>query len=131
MNNLTVMDINIAEELKNLDKEQELLKKRREELQEKLEAQAEERKKLEAVYENSGFPSPRALIKALMVHYGVKVTGAAAEGKRRKRTKVTPELVAQVKAAVNEEGLSKNQAAKRFEISYAVVTKMITGGYDS
>ena len=124
------MDILIEDELKTLEKEQEQLAKRRAQLEQKLEEQAEARKRLDAVYENSGYASPRALVKDLMSHFGIKLTTAMAEGKRRKRTKITPELVASVKAAVEDEGLSKNQAAKRFEISYAVVTKIVSGAYD-
>lgn len=118
----------IQEELKLIEKERARLIEKEKELQEKLEAQAEAEKQLQALFEHSGYPTPRALIIALMKKYGVRVNGAPSEG-RRKRTTVTAQIRDDVKKAVHG-GTSKNQASKQFEISYLVINKIIDGKYD-
>lgn len=118
----------IQEELKLIEKERARLAEKEKELQEKLEAQAEAEKRLQSIFEQSGYPTPRALIIALMKKYGVRVTGSATEG-RRKRTTITAEIRDEVKGVVSG-GLSKNQASKKLEISYLVINKIIDGKYD-
>ena len=118
----------IQEELKLIEKERARLADKEKELQEKLEAQAQAEKHLQTLFEQSGYPTPRALIVALMKKYSVKVNGMPAEG-RRKRTTITAQIRDDIKAAVNG-GLSKNQASKQFEISYLVVNKIMEGNYD-
>jgi|TARA_B110000495_G_C23001260_1_gene590937 hypothetical protein len=118
----------IQEELKLIEKERARLADKEKELNEKLKAQAEAEKQLQSLFEQSGYPTPRALVIALMKKYGVRVTGSATEG-RRKRTTITAQIRDDVKGAVNG-GSSKNQASKQFEISYFVINKIIDGKYD-
>ena len=119
----------LEDQLKELERERIRLEEKRKAIQEKIEEQAEAEKKLEELFDESGFPTPRALIVALMRKYGVRLSDTAGEG-RRKRTKVTAELRDNVREAVNS-GLSKNQASKQFEISYLVVNKIMAGSYDN
>lgn len=123
------MIVNLVEEYKQLEKEEAKIAKRKQALAEKIQQEKTEDSRLEEVFNNSGFPTPRALVKALMVKYGVKVTGSVANGKPRKRTKITGELRDAIKREV-EEGRSKNSVSKSYEISYAVVSKIVNGDYD-
>lgn len=124
------MIVNLVEEYKALEKEEQKLAKRKESLAQKIEAEKQEDEKLEEVFQQSGFPTPRALVKALMIKYGVKVTGSVANGKPRKRTRITSELRDTIKQEVLDEGRSKNSVSKTHEISYAVVSKIVNGDYD-
>lgn len=88
--------------------------------------------KLDDVVKNSGYKTPRALVKALIQAYGVKLvadSSGSVDIKRRKRTRVTIELRDSVKKEVSG-GMSMNAASKQFNISYAVVTKIMKGDYD-
>ncbi len=122
---------NLEEELRKLEKERIRLEEKKQDLQSRLQAENEAEKKLQGLFEESGYPTPRALVLALMRKYNVRVTGASTEtGGRRKRTKVTAQLRDDVRKAVDG-GLSKNQASKQFEVSYLVVNKIINGAYDN
>jgi hypothetical protein len=120
----------VKEALKQLEREQERLLAQKKALEEELKKEQEAEAKLEELFQNSGFATPRALISALMTKYGVRSLTAGGESTgRRKRTKVTAELRDAIRNAVDG-GLSKNQAAKDFEVSYAVVNKIMDGAYD-
>lgn len=119
----------LEDQLKELEKERIRLEEKRKAIQEKIEEQAESDKKLQDIFEGSGFPTPRALVVALMRKYSVRLSETGSEG-RRKRTKVTAQLRDEVREAVNN-GVSKNQASKQFEISYLVVNKIMAGSYDN
>jgi len=120
--------MDLEEQLKALEKERARIEDKKKALQEQIKENAAAEQKLEKLFEESGFATPRALIVALMRKYNVRVSGAPTEG-RRKRTKVTAQLRDDVREAVNG-GLSKNQASKKFEISYLVVNKIMAGSYD-
>lgn len=120
--------MDLEEQLKALEKERARIEDKKKALQEQIKENAAAEQKLEKLFEESGFATPRALIVALMRKYNVRVSGAPTEG-RRKRTKVTAQLRDDVREAVNG-GLSKNQASKKFEISYLVVNKIMAGNYD-
>lgn len=133
-------------ELKELDRKVSLIERRKQELQEQLEAEKELAKWYDQVLEESGFKRPRDFIKAAMRHFGIKqvnlektksaagVAGvkaaAGAEGGKRTRTKITPELRDQIKAALAE-NRSKNSVKDDFGVSYPVVKKIADGGYDN
>jgi type II secretory pathway component PulF len=121
--------IELEEQLKELEKERIRLEEKKKALQEQIEQSAAAEKQLQDLFEKSGFPTPRALVVALMKKYGVKLTSAPSEGGRRKRTKVTAQLRDEIRDAVNG-GLSKNQATKKFDLSYLVVNKVMAGEYD-
>lgn len=118
------------EALKQLEREQQRLLDQKKALEEQLKKEEQAEAQLEELFQKSGFATPRALIAALMNKYGVRSVSTTTEGTgRRKRTKVTAELRDAIRNAVNG-GLSKNQAAKDFEVSYAVVNKIMDGAYD-
>ena len=120
---------NLEDQLKELERERIRLEEKKMALQAQLEEQAAAEQKVQQLFESSGFPTPRALVIALMKKYNLRITSVPTEG-RRKRTKVTAELRDDVRGVVNG-GLSKNQASKKFEISYLVVNKIMAGGYDN
>jgi len=134
-------------ELKELEKLASQIAKKKARLEAQLKAEAELAKWYDEVLKESGYKRPRDLIKAMMIHFGIKnatVTPAkrgpgrppkaAPKSKktkaRRKRTKITPDLRDEVKNAV-EQGLSKNAASKQFSISYIVIKKIVDGEYDN
>lgn len=127
----------IEEQLKQLEQEAARLQQRKAELEAERKRQEELDQKLEDVVKQSGYESPRELVRALIAKYGIRLGGRPsaarpAEGARtrRKRTRITGELRDQVKNAVNN-GSSMNAASKSFGISYAVVAKIMKGHYDN
>ncbi len=121
----------LKEEIKQIEKEEARLARKKEALEVKMKKEAELDKKLDDLFKKSGFKTPRALIKALMNKYGVRVNAtAASNGNRtRKRTKITPELRDEIKKKVKG-GQSMNSVSKEYSISYAVISKIAKGNYD-
>ncbi len=116
--------------LKEIDKAQSRLEKRRARLEAKMEKERAADAKLDKIFETSGYNTPRALVKALINRYNLRLGAArAAAGGARKRTKVTPQLRNDIKKAVKG-GKSKMAVSKDFGISYAVVTNVMKGKYD-
>jgi len=123
--------MNIDSELKSLKKEEARLAKKKKELLDKKKEKEAQEAKLESLYKNSGFSSPKALVEALIDKYNVRITkrrGVSAP-KKRTRTTVTKELRDAVKKEVKS-GTSMNAASKKFGISYVVVSKIVKGAYD-
>ncbi len=133
-------------ELKELEKLATKIAKKKAKLEQQLAADKEQAKWYDEMLKESGFKSPRALIKAMMEHFGIRTVSlvkakgnrgpgrppkaaAKAPATKRKRTKVTPKLRDEVKATVKA-GLSKNAASRKFGISYVVIKKIVDGGYD-
>lgn len=141
-------------EIKELEKLANKIAKKKARLEAQMEAEKETAKWYDQVLKESGFKRPRDFVKALMTHFGIRTVSLAGSGKgsgrgpgrppkatgvqtkkdktpkRRKRTKVTPELRDQVKEALAG-GTSKNAAAKQYGISYLVIKKIESGAYDS
>jgi hypothetical protein len=141
-------------EIKELEKLANKIAKKKARLEAQMEAEKETAKWYDQVLKESGFKRPRDFVKALMTHFGIRTVSLAGSGKgsgrgpgrppkatgvqtkkdktpkRRKRTKVTPELRDQVKEALAG-GTSKNAAAKQYGISYLVIKKIEDGAYDS
>lgn len=137
-------------ELKELDKLQKRIAKKKQRLEEQMKADQETAKWYDQVLKESGFKRPKDFVKALMEHFGMR-TVSLAKSKRgpgrppkaaktatkkktktsgkRKRTTITPEIRDTVKDALKG-GLSKNAAAKQFGISYIVIKKIEDGVYD-
>ncbi|MFO7724522.1 MAG: hypothetical protein R6V45_03150 [Oceanipulchritudo sp.] len=146
------MNKNKITELKELEKLANKIAKKKARLEAQVEAEKETAKWYDQVLKESEFKRPRDLIKALMEHFGIRSVNlsgskrgpgrppkAESEAKpqketngtrRRKRTKVTPEVRDEVKASLTG-GMSKNAAAKNFGISYPVVRKIEDGVYDN
>ena len=139
--------MSIRDELKRLKKEETRLSKKRRALTAKIKKAQGKRAKLAAIVKKSGYKTPRALINALqeisrtVVRRKVrrrkvkaapakKRTRTAPPVKRRKRTKITAALRDAIKKEVKS-GVSKNKTAKRRGLSYAVITKAVSGAYDN
>lgn len=137
-------------ELKELEKLQKRITKKKLRLEEQMKADQETAKWYDQVLKESGFKRPKDFVKALMEHFGMRTVslskgkrgpgrppkaasaGSAKKGKtagRRKRTTITADLRDKVKKAIAD-GTSKNAVAKQFKISYPVVKKIETGAYD-
>ena len=137
-------------ELKELEKLEKRIARKKQHLEEQLKADHETAKWYDQVLKESEFKRPKDFVKALMEHFGMRTISlskakrgpgrppkAAASAKkktktngRRKRTTVTPDLRDKVKGAL-EDGLSKSAAAKQFNISYIVIKKIEDGAYDA
>ncbi len=133
-------------ELKELEKQEKRLAKKKERLEAQLKAEKEMAKWYDEVLKESGYKRPRDLIKALMSHFGIRTVSltqskrgpgrpaksksAGASGGKRKRTKITAEVRDTVKEALGK-GMSKNAASKKFGISYIVIKKIEDGAYDN
>ncbi len=115
----------IAKELRKLDRVQARLARKRKALLDEQKQQAELGARLDSLVKHSGFKSPRALVEALVSRYRIHLPGA----KPRRRTRITGHLRDAVKKAVHG-GLSMNAASRHFSLSYAVVMKIMRGGYD-
>jgi len=114
--------------LRNIDREIARLQKERERIEAKQAEKEAQRAKLEELVKGSGYDSPAALVSALVSNFGLDPK--AAKGGKRKRTKVTAELRDSIRGEVNG-GTSMNKTAKKYEISYAVVVKIMKGEYDA
>jgi len=122
----------VNKELKDIEKKQAALAAKKKQILEAEKAKKQAKADLEAVIKKSGYKSARALALALDelfgLRLGIKKPGRPS-GNRRSRTKVTPEL----RDAIKKEaagGVSVNKLSKIHDISYAVVAKIVKGGYD-
>jgi len=122
----------VNKELKDIEKKQAALAAKKKQILEAEKAKKQAKADLEAVIKKSGYKSARALALALDelfgLRLGIKKPGRPS-GNRRSRTKVTPEL----RDAIKKEaagGVSVNKLSKNHDISYAVVAKIVKGGYD-
>ncbi len=96
-------------ELKELEKLATKIAKKKAKLEQQLAADKEQAKWYDEMLKESGFKSPRALLKAMMEHFGIRTVSlvkakgnrgpgrppkaaAKAPATKRKRTKVTPKL---------------------------------------
>ena len=135
-------------EIKQLEKLEKRIAKKKAQLEAQLKAEQETAKWYDQVLKESGYKRPRDLLKAIMEHFGIRsvslvkkagkrgpgrprksATKAAAKAGRRKRTKVTAAVRDEVQAALGK-GISKNAAARKFGISYIVIKKIEDGSYD-
>jgi hypothetical protein len=121
--------MNIEEEIKSVEKESMRLARKRDELLRLQQERMEREQQLEGIFAQSGYPTPLDLVQALICKFDIRVPDANRIKGKRKRTRVTAAL----RDAIRREcqaGLSMNRAAKRFAVSYAVVSKVLLGHYD-
>lgn len=136
--NYCILIMEIADQLKALEAEKKALAAREKELKELAKEQKAAAQKLDQLFKASEFETPKALVEALIEHFGVTFRGRkkgsaskkASGAPRRRRTKVTAELRDAIKAEVAA-GKSKNQVKNEREISYSVITKICEGQYDN
>lgn len=121
--------MNISAKLRSLTRAEKRLAKLKQQLLDKARNQKKLAGQLEALVKSTGL-TPRDLVFALVDHYQVRLAGRRkGQGGRRRRTKITPELRDAVKKMVTG-GASMNRTSKEFDLSYAVVLKMVRGKYD-
>lgn len=123
--------MSISAQLQQVQKQIADLQRMKDQLEEQNRLDEARKARLEELVATSGYENPKALAEALIEKFNLKITSttAGASTGRRKRTTVTAPIRDEVKATVAS-GLSKNKAAKKLGISYAVVTKIIDGVYD-
>ena len=127
-----VMLLNVEKEIKDIEKEFARLSSRKQELLEKEQFYKEMDSKLESIFTQSGFATPKEFVLALANKYNVRIEKKAEEGEpaRRKRTRITKELRDAIKGFIAQNN-SMNAAARQFNLSYAVVVKINKGIYDN
>ncbi|MGF1485435.1 MAG: hypothetical protein ACFBZ8_13845 [Opitutales bacterium] len=117
-------------QIKDIEKEEERLARKKKDLLEEEKKIQAENAKLDTLIDKSGFKTPKGLVEAIIARYNVKLSPRTKSGAtRRKRTKITAQLRDSIKKAVKA-GSSMNQVSKDFQISYAVVAKIMKGEYD-
>lgn len=131
--------MNIAQQLKVIEKQKKQLQQQEKLLREQAKAGKARDQKLEQLVKDSGFKTPKELVQALIEKYKISMRGrrkgstnAASSDKskpRRTRTRITSELRDAVKKEF-EAGTSMNAIAKERKISYVVITKICKGQYD-
>lgn len=131
-------------ELKQIEKELQKMERRKAKLEEQLKTDAETTQWFNEIYAESECRTPRAFLKALMEHFGIRsmsLTGAKGPGRpakqksegngtrgRKPRTPITPEVIEKVKTALKTE--SMNKVSIKFGISNPTVKKIKEGAYD-
>jgi copper chaperone CopZ len=119
----------IEKQLKELEAAEKALADKKEKLlKEQKEVEARQ-KKLEELFANSGYDTPKALVEDLIAKYNLRIGGPAAGEKKRTRTRITAELRDLVKKDLSS-GLTKVKTAQSRGISYVVVGKIAKGDYD-
>lgn len=122
---------NIENKLKEIERRKADLVQEEKELLEAKKREESQQAKLEKLFSQSGYETPRAFVEALIEKFNIRFSGrkkASASGKTRKRTKVTASVRDSVKSAL--ETRSKNAVSKDTGISYVVVSKIANGEYD-
>jgi hypothetical protein len=122
--------MSVDEEIRVIEKEARRLAKKKEVLLRLHREDSEKAQKLNSLYEGSGYSSPVDLVEALIRRFGLRVTGENSFQRKRKRTRVTGQLRDTIREDCRK-GLSMNAASKKYDVSYAVVSKILNGFYDS
>jgi hypothetical protein len=116
--------MNIQEQIKELEKQQAAILRKKAALEAKAQEVSELDKKLDDIVNNSGFKTPKALISALVAKYGKEKVGGI------KRARITAEVRDAVKSKIAA-GMKKVTVAKEVGISYPAVMKIAKGDYDN
>ena len=120
--------MNIQKELQALERQKGRLARQEKALRAKEKACKAVDAMLEDFVKTCGL-SPRDLVFALVEKYSVRLAGRrTGQRRKRRRTKITAALRDAVRKTVKG-GQSMNATAKEFQLSYAVVIKMVKGGY--
>lgn len=120
----------LKKRIKDIERSQARLARQKQKLLDEEKRLKAQDAKLESLYKQSGFASPRELILALAKKYHVRISSRRPPSAtpRRKRTKITAELRDEIIEEVKG-GRSMNAVAKERQISYAVVVKICKGHY--
>ncbi|MEQ9823282.1 MAG: hypothetical protein ABQ298_02750 [Puniceicoccaceae bacterium] len=123
--------IDIEKKLKELENEERKLADKKQKLIEEQKLIEARQAKLQDLYNNSGYNSPRELVEDLIQKFGLRLGSSSASDSqpRRTRTRITAQLRDAVKADI-EAGNTKVSVSKKHGISYVVVGKIAKGEYD-
>lgn len=121
------MDFQTA--LEQLQQEKDRLEAKRLALIEKSKLLEVEGERLDALFKQSGYSTPRALINALIVRYRVQPSINDPEMGRRRHIRVTEALRDLIKADIRG-GMTMAKASRHHRLSYAVVSRIAKGMYD-
>jgi hypothetical protein len=121
------MDFQAA--IEQLQQEKDRLESKRLALVEKSKLVAVEAERLDALFQKSGYATPRALINALIMRYRVQPSISDPEMGRRRHIRVTETLRDLVKSDISS-GMTMAKAARHHRLSYAVVSRIAKGHYD-
>jgi hypothetical protein len=121
--------MNFQARLRSLERAKARLRDQEAALRKQAEAAQKLGARLEVLVRESGM-APRDLVFALVEQFEVRLAGRRKGVTRRRRTRITVELRDTLKKAVAG-GASKLATAKKFRVSYAVVTKAVEGCYDA
>lgn len=122
--------MDVEQEIKNIERESARLQQKKQELQRIREEEKVRQERLSQLFAESGYATPLEFVEALIRKYELKITGENAFLRKRKRTRITGKL----RDAILKEchsGMSMNKASKKFDVSYAVVTKVLAGQYNN
>ncbi len=120
----------IDDELKRIEQEKKNLQKRKQQLLEQKKKRKAALSKLNSLVKQSGFDTPKALVEALIETYDIRLHQGrdTAPAKRRKHTRMTPELRNRIKVMLKAQSMSR--VSKELQISYAVIAKVANGAYN-
>ncbi|MDR1435821.1 MAG: helix-turn-helix domain-containing protein [Puniceicoccales bacterium] len=122
--------MNVEREIQTIDREARKLAKKKEALLRLRQEDSEKEQKLNSIYAESGYSTPVDLVEALIRRFGLRVSGDNSFQKKRKRTRVTGALRDTIRKECKECGMSMNAVSKKYGVSYAVVSKILSGFYD-
>lgn len=121
--------MDLQKEIKDLEQEAIRLARKREALLQKEMQVQSEGHKLENLFQNSGYQTPKALIDALILKFRVQPTEYNPETGRRKHIRVYKGLRDAIKTDLNM-GMTVAAAARRHQICYTVASRISKGMYD-
>ncbi len=121
--------MDLQKELKELEQESVRLARKREALLQK-EAQVQnEGGRLEALFNDSGYQTPKALVDALILKFRVQPTEYNPETGRRRHVRVHKALRDAIKVDLGR-GMTVAAVSRRHEICYTVACRISKGLYD-
>lgn len=125
--------MDIEEQIKSLEEQASRIAEQKRQLLEAKQQQEAMEAKLDHLFQESGYETPKALVEALIRKFNVRITargkaGTGATGKRR-HTRMTAQLRDSLKQALAD-GVTKNALSKQTGISYVVIGKVEKGLYD-
>lgn len=122
--------MDVEQEIKNIERESARLLQKKQELQRIRDEEKVRQERLSKLFAESGYATPLEFVEALIRKYELKITGENAFLHKRKRTRITCKLRDAILKECNS-GMSMNKASKKFDVSYAVVTKVLAGHYNN
>jgi hypothetical protein len=119
----------IEKKLRDLENEEKRLAEKKQQLIIEQKLLQEKHKKLDSLFKNSGYATPKELVEDLMSKFGIRHNSGAAPEAKRTRTRITAELRDAVKKDIAS-GKTKVAVSKMHAISYVVVGKIAKGDYN-